>query len=61
MNRFLDVILGWPGVIVFCVLIVVLAALEPRIDSERITCEARGGKMVQTIKLYRTCKVPVSK
>ena len=55
MNRFLDVILGWPGVIVFCVLIVVLAALEPRIDSERIACEARGGKMVQTIKLYRTC------
>ena len=30
MNRFLDVILGWPGVIVFCVLIVVLAAQEQR-------------------------------
>ena len=56
MNRFLDVILGWPGVIVFCVLIVVLAAQEQRIDSE-----ARGGKMVQTIKLYRTCQVPASK
>ncbi len=61
MNRFLDVILGWPGVIVFCVLIAGLASLDPGIDRERITCEARGGKMVQTIKLYRTCRVPTSK
>ena len=61
MNRFLDVILGWPGVVVFCVLIVALASLQPLVDSARIACEARGGKMVQTIKLYRTCRVPASK
>ena len=61
MNRFLDVVLGWPGVVVFCALIVVLASLKPGVDRARSECEARGGKMVQTIKLYRTCRVPASK
>jgi len=40
---------------------VVVAFLKPGVDRERIECEARGGKMVQTIKLYRTCQVPASK
>ena len=61
MNKFLDVVLGWPGVVVFCVLIVVVASLKPAVDRERIECDARGGKMVQTIKLYRTCQVPAGK
>lgn len=62
MNKLFDIALGWPGVVVFCVLVAFFFSLDEHVDTRRIECEAKGGKMVQTIKLYRECRiVPASK
>jgi len=58
MNKALDIILGLPGVILFCIAIVVLTSMTPSVTTEKARCEAAGGKYVQTMKSYHTCKMP---
>ena len=57
MNKALDIALGWPGLVVFVVLIFVgIANTADGVDS-KTKCEAQGGKYVQTMKSYHTCKM----
>jgi hypothetical protein len=56
MNKALDLILGLPGVILFCIAVVVGISMTPSSSTEKERCEAAGGKYVQTMKSYHTCK-----
>ena len=58
MNKALELILGLPGVILFCIAIVVGISMLPNGPSEKEQCEAQGGRYVQTMKSYHTCKMP---
>jgi hypothetical protein len=58
MNKALELILGLPGVILFCIAIVVGISITSTGTSPKEECEAAGGKYVQTMKSYHTCKMP---
>jgi hypothetical protein len=58
MNKALELILGLPGVILFCIAVVVGISMTPSVSTEKERCEAAGGKYVQTMKSYHTCKMP---
>jgi hypothetical protein len=58
MNKALELILGLPGVILFCIAVVVGISMTPSGSTEKERCEAAGGKYVQTMKSYHTCKMP---
>lgn len=58
MNKVLDIALGWPGLIVFVILIFAGVVATPNENTSRKQCEAQGGKWVQTMKTYHTCKLP---
>jgi hypothetical protein len=56
MNKALELILGLPGVILFCIAIVAGVSMTSTGTSPKEECEAAGGRYVQTMKSYHTCK-----
>ena len=56
LDKLYDAILGWPGLLVVIVLICWGVTLTPNDNNLQKQCEARGGKWVQTMKTYHTCK-----
>jgi hypothetical protein len=58
MNKALELLLGLPGVILFCIAVVVVVNMRPSTSSKKEQCEAAGGKYVQTMKTYHACKMP---
>jgi hypothetical protein len=58
MNKVYDVVLGWPGLVVFLILVFVGITSNPSLTSEKERCEQAGGKYVQTMKTYHTCRMP---
>jgi hypothetical protein len=58
MNKALDIVLGWPGLVVFVILILVGVANTSGGPSLKEQCEAQGGKYVQTMKSYHNCVMP---
>jgi hypothetical protein len=59
MNKILDIALGWPGLVMFVILIVIgIAHTESDGLNSKEQCEAQGGKYVNTTKSFYTCKMP---
>lgn len=59
-NKLLDVVLGWPGLIVFIAAICVGAVslgTGPSLPANKADCERVGGKWQQTMKSYHSCKL----
>ena len=57
MEKFLDLALGLPGLLVFCALVVVGAAMTPGHSDEVERCEKLGGKRVYQMKSFHSCVV----
>ena len=63
LNRFIEQILGAPGVILFipiCITLVMITANPNPPPKTQDECEALGGKWKQTMKTYHTCILPQS-
>jgi hypothetical protein len=58
MDKILDIILGWPGLLAFLTAIVWIFAPDQHGVSHKEQCESKGGRYVQTMKSYHTCKMP---
>lgn len=58
MDKIIDIILGWPGLVVLVILIFVGVANTSGGPNPKTECEAAGGKYVQTMKSYHTCRLP---
>ena len=56
MNKLLDIALGLPGLIVLLVVVVLLVSTTSGGSNPKTECEKAGGKYVQTMKSYHTCK-----
>ena len=62
MSKFYDVVLGWPGVVVFVILVCVGVAMTTSPDkvySTKSECEQAGGVWVQSMKSYHSCKFSI--
>ena len=57
MNKILDMILGLPGLIALLVVAALLASMTNGGTNPKTKCEEAGGKYVQTMKSYHTCKM----
>jgi hypothetical protein len=58
MDKALDIALGWPGLVVFVILILAGVANTSGGPSLKEQCEAQGGRYVQTMKSYHTSVMP---
>lgn len=59
MDKILDIGLGLPGTIVLCVVLVAAAAMSGGGPNPKTECEAAGGRYVQVMKSYHTCKMEI--
>ncbi len=61
MNNIYDAVLGWPGLVVFMILIIVGVISAPvQGPTAKQTCEAKGGRYERTMKSYHECKMSKS-